>query len=175
PEVGRGGGKDFTKATREVGVVVFREENNGNLVYMTQTGEVAVVPAKMYEQSTKTGPNWQHGMELAVRKEGEKEFTKDTKRYGIEVFKDEPTGNLIYIGETGTIAVVPAKLAKYTPDGKAKAPERKHAMELSARKAGEAEFTAKTKKYGIEVYTDENNGNLIYITETGDFSVVPKE
>jgi hypothetical protein len=173
--VRKAGEKDFNKDTRKFGVEVFLDENNGNLVYITQTGEIAVVPGKLSEQTTKTGPNWQHGMELAVRKEGEKEFTKDTKRYGIEVFKDEPTGNLIYIGETGNICVVPAKLAKYTPDGKAKAPEWKQAMELSARKAGEAEFTAKTKKYGVEVYSDENNGNLIYITETGDFSVVPKE
>jgi hypothetical protein len=173
-KVRKAGEKDFNKDTKVLGLEVFKDENNGNLVYITEKGEIAVVPGKLSGEGTKTGPAWQHGMELAVRKEGEKEFTKDTKRYGIEVFKDESTGNLIYVGETGTISVIPAKQAKYT-SGKPKGPEWQHAMELSARKASETDFSAKTKKYGVEVYTDENNGNLIYISETGDVSVVPKE
>jgi hypothetical protein len=53
-------------------------------------------------------PVWRHGIELRVRKSGETEFGKDTKRYGIEVFQDENNGNLIYLSETGSIAVVPA-------------------------------------------------------------------
>jgi hypothetical protein len=58
-------------------------------------------------------------------------------------------------------------------DTKAKAPEWKHGMELRVRKAGEADFNAATKKYGIEVFRDENNGNLIYISQTGSIAVVP--
>lgn len=54
-------------------------------------------------------PKWQHGLEFRVRKAGELDFTKDTKRYGIEVFKDENNGNLVYISETGDIAVLPGK------------------------------------------------------------------
>jgi len=54
-------------------------------------------------------PEWRHGMELRVRKAGEADFNKDTKKYGIEVFRDENTGNLVYISETGSIAVVPGK------------------------------------------------------------------
>lgn len=34
---------------------------------------------------------------------------KETKKYGIEVYKDEENGNLIYISEIRSIAVVPAK------------------------------------------------------------------
>ena len=48
-------------------------------------------------------------LELRVRKASEADFTKDTEKYGIEVFKDENTGNLVYISESGSIAVVPAK------------------------------------------------------------------
>jgi hypothetical protein len=59
-------------------------------------------------QETK-GPKWLHGLDLRARKGGEKDFTKDTRTYGIEVFRDENTGNLVYISETGSIAVVPAK------------------------------------------------------------------
>jgi len=59
-------------------------------------------------QETKA-PRWLHAMELKARKAGEASFTKETKKYGVEVFRDENTGNLIYISETGSIAVVPAK------------------------------------------------------------------
>jgi hypothetical protein len=171
-KVRKAGEKDFTKDTKKFGVEVFKDENNGNWVYVTETGAFAVVPGKLAGDATGKNPAWKHGMELAVRKAGEKEFTKDTKRFGIEVFLDENNGNLIYIGETGEIAVVPGKLARPTPTP-AKGPDWKRAMELSARKAGEAEFTKATKRYGVEVYGDENNGNLIYISETGDLSVLP--
>ena len=52
-------------------------------------------------------PVWRHGMELKVRKSGEADFGRDTKKIGIEVFQDENNGNLIYLTETGSIAVVP--------------------------------------------------------------------
>ncbi len=51
-------------------------------------------------------PKWSHGMSLRVRKGNEDDFSKDTKRYGIEVFADAENGNLIYISESGSIAVV---------------------------------------------------------------------
>ena len=54
-------------------------------------------------------PAWLHGMKIRVRKADEADWSKDTKGYGIEVFKDENNGNLIYISETGSIAVVPGK------------------------------------------------------------------
>ncbi len=55
------------------------------------------------------GPKWLHGLDLKVRQGGQTDFTKETKKIGVEVFKDENTNNLIYISETGSIAVVPAK------------------------------------------------------------------
>lgn len=54
------------------------------------------------------GPRWLHGLDLRVRRGGEADFTKDTKKYGVEVFRDENNDNLIYLSETGSIAVVPA-------------------------------------------------------------------
>jgi hypothetical protein len=59
------------------------------------------------EEKVKT-PLFKYGMEVSVRKSGEIEFTKSTRKYGIEVFQDENNGNLIYLSETGSIAVVPA-------------------------------------------------------------------
>jgi hypothetical protein len=58
-------------------------------------------------------------------------------------------------------------------DDKGKVPAWRHGMELRVRKSGEAEFKRETPKFGIEVYQDENNGNLIYLTETGSIAVVP--
>ncbi len=61
-------------------------------------------------QDTKS-PKWLHGLDLRVRKAGHPNFDDSPKtlKYGIEVFKDENNGNLIYISETGAIAVVPGK------------------------------------------------------------------
>jgi hypothetical protein len=54
-------------------------------------------------------PHWMYGLGLKVRKGSEAEFTKQTGKIGVEVFKDQNNNNLIYISETGSIAVVPAK------------------------------------------------------------------
>jgi hypothetical protein len=53
-------------------------------------------------------PTWLHGMNIKARNSSETSFDK-ARTYGIEVFKDENNGNLIYISETGSIAVLPAK------------------------------------------------------------------
>jgi hypothetical protein len=67
------------------------------------------LPFVVAQESKAKAPEWRHGMELRVRKAGEPDFNKDTKKYGIEVFRDENNGNWIYISETGSIAVVPGK------------------------------------------------------------------
>ena len=63
----------------------------------------------VHAQDATKGPKWTHAHELRVRKAGEKDFTKDTKSFSVEVFRDENNGNLMYITETGSIAVVPGK------------------------------------------------------------------
>lgn len=63
----------------------------------------------VHAQAKTKDPSWMYGLNLKARKSTEDDFTKDTKKYGIEVFKDENNGNLIYISETGSIAVVPVK------------------------------------------------------------------
>jgi hypothetical protein len=54
------------------------------------------------------GPTWSHSFDLKARPYREEDWDK-AKKYGIEVFKDEKTGNLIYISETGSISVVAGK------------------------------------------------------------------
>jgi hypothetical protein len=166
--VRKAGESKFTKDTKKFGVEVFRDENNGNLIYICETGNYAVVPNGTPGATPNAkAPDWKHGMEVSVRKAGEKDFNKDTKKYGIEVFLDTNNGNLVYISETGSIAVV----SGVNTMGE-KAPDWTHGMELAVRKAGEQEFTAMTKKYGVEVFRDANNGNLIYIADTGNIAVL---
>jgi hypothetical protein len=61
------------------------------------------------QETTAKKPDWLYGLMCRARKGDEADFKPDTKKYGIEVFKDTNNGNLIYITETGAIAVVPAK------------------------------------------------------------------
>lgn len=70
---------------------------------------VQFLPRVAAQESDVKKPKWQHGLSLMVRKADELNFGKDTKKVGIEVFRDENNGNLIYISELGSIAVVPGK------------------------------------------------------------------
>jgi hypothetical protein len=175
-KVRKAGEAKFTKDTRKIGIEVFKDPNNDNLVYLSETGGFAVVPAALAnvdkDIAKAKDPEFQHGLELAVRKQGEAKVTKATTRFGVEVYFDLNTGNLIYLCETGALAVVPAKVVTKTPEGTAKSPVLTHAFELSARKAGEEKFTKDTKHFGVEVYRDENNGATLYLSETGDLSVL---
>ena len=56
---------------------------------------------------TSGDPKWSHAFNLTVRAADEPKVTDSTARYGIEVFRDTTNGNLIYITDTGSIAVVP--------------------------------------------------------------------
>jgi hypothetical protein len=72
-------------------------------------GAAVALPLVQAQQPAPKPPEWTHGMELKVRKAGEANFDNNTKKYGIEVFKDLNNGNLVYISESGSIAVVPGK------------------------------------------------------------------
>ncbi len=61
-----------------------------------------------FGQAAPKPPVWKHGLDLKARKGGETEF-KEARKFGVEVFLDENNGNLVYISETGSIAVVPGK------------------------------------------------------------------
>src|SRR5262249_3295846 len=162
---------DFTDKTQKFGVEVFKDEAGGALIYVSETGAIAAVPAGQIAGGTELKrPTWTHGLGLPVRKAGEKDFTDATRKWGIEVFKDEKAGNLIYIAENGNLAIVPA--GAFTPPVETKAPQRLRAAEVRVRRAGEGNFAEMTRKWGIEVYRDENTGNTIFITEAGALAVL---
>jgi hypothetical protein len=67
------------------------------------------VPSLYAQPAAIKAPKWLHGMSLKVRTGNEADFSPTTKKFGLEVFRDENNGNLIYVSETGTIAVVQLK------------------------------------------------------------------
>jgi hypothetical protein len=164
---------DFKKATL-YGVEVFRDENTGNLIYISQTGNVAVAPpAKnvVAENDNPKKPTWLHALELKARPAGEDDFAKG-EVFGVEVFKDENADTLIYLSHTGSIAVIPAKGNTAAAKEKVKKPKWTHALDLKYRKGGQVDFDDK-QQYGVEIFKDENAGNLVYISQTGAIAVVP--
>jgi hypothetical protein len=159
------------EGAKKFGLEVYRDENTGGLIYITETGSVAAVPAGPGSADVQKAQGWKpsHGLILRVRKSDEPDFTDKTRRLPIEVIVDETTGNLLYVSETGSIAAAP-------PGGKAgevTRPTWLRAMNLKARKAGETDF-AKATKYGVEVFQDNRTGNLVFVSETGSIAVLPK-
>ena len=110
------------------------------------------------------------GLELRVRKADEADFTPATKKLGVEVFRDDNSGALLYISETGSVAAAPAPADVKSGQGVA----WKHAMTLKARPGGVNEFE-KANKYGVEVFQDNNTGHLVYASETGSIAVLPRK
>jgi len=98
---------DFTDKTQRFGVEVFKDENSNALIYITETGAIAAVPAPA-EVKVKQGVEWKQAMSLKARPGGVAEFAKANK-FGVEVFLDKNTGNTVFISDIGGIAVLPAK------------------------------------------------------------------
>src|SRR5262245_6580820 len=83
-----------------------------------------------------TAPESKYAMDLRARKSTEPEFTKDTKKFGVEVYTDGPSTDGIHICEVGALSVVNSKLFKVA-DGKVKEPLWQHGLTLNVRPAGE--------------------------------------
>lgn len=164
------GETDFAKA-RVYSLEIFRDPNSQHWLLLTEKGKLAVTPVQGVPGQLQE-PLWLYSMDLRCRKAGQKEWTKDTPSFGIEVYREQKTGNLIYLSETGALAVVPSK-APATPPAEAKAPQWLHGLDLHVRKFGEKFFAPTTPKVGVEIFRDAFNGNLILLTETGNLAVVP--
>ena len=162
----------FSDKTPKFSSEVFKDVNTDNLVYISQKGSIAVTPGAGISAPDKIkDPVWFHGLEVKVRKVGEKEFGDRTKKVSLEVYKDENTNRLFYITDAGRIAVVPAGSA--TKPEEVKPPTWFHAFEVKVRKADEKQFSKDTRMYSVEVYKDDNANMLLYVSETGDIAVVP--
>jgi hypothetical protein len=80
----------------------------GLICFLTGALTMQLPFVRAQDEKAIKAPVWKHGMEIRVRKSGENEFSKDSKKVGIEVYQDENNGNLIYLSDAGSIAVVPA-------------------------------------------------------------------
>jgi hypothetical protein len=170
----RKGGEKEWKNPIKVGVEIYRDENTGNLIYVTDTGAIAVVADKGGEapKGDVKAPAWLHGLDLVIRKQDEATFTNDTRRFGVEVFRDEQNGNIIYICESGAIAVVPGGEKLTAPTANVKEPAWSHGWNVKARKYGEKDFSNRTTVFGGEVFRDDNTGTIIALSETGAISAI---
>jgi predicted small secreted protein len=107
PQIRKADEREFTASTRIIPIEVFQDPNSGSLIYLSELGYIATV-ASPTDIKNAQGLTWSHAMSLKVRKGGEKEFASAAK-YGIEVYIDKNTGNVVYLCETGSIAVIPRK------------------------------------------------------------------
>jgi hypothetical protein len=168
--VRKGDEQTFTKDTTKFGVEVFKDVASGKLLYVCEKGTATFSDAT--QSATDKGPVWHHALMVKVRGPTEDTFSKDTKKFGIEAFKDENTGGLIYVSETGSVATAAAPPKPPAPD-RVRAPTALYGLTLRVRKADEPDFTKDTKKYGVEVFRDENTGGLIYVSEAGAVATAP--
>ena len=165
-------GEDKFDTAKAFGIEAYKDNNTGGMVYVTEAGMLATakaVPDKAPDTKDVKKPKPLYGLEAKVRKFDELEFA-NAQKFGIEVFKDENTGTLLYISETGSIAAVP-------PPAEVKSGQKLvwlHAFTLKARPGGEADF-AKARKYGVEVFSDRHTGYLVYVNEAGNIAVLPKK
>jgi hypothetical protein len=109
-------------------------------------------------------------LELKVRRHDEAQFSDGSWKFGLEIFRDENNGNLIYISDTGALAVLPPAAINLSRE--ARSPRWLYGLELKVRPDGAGEFTDATPKLSLEVFRDENTGNLIYIDEKGAIGAV---
>jgi hypothetical protein len=174
--VRKGGVKDWKDAAK-FGVEVYRDGNTGNLIFICETGAVAITPETVPVAEPKgeaKAPDWLHGLDLSCRRHDEKAFTKETRKFGVEVFNDTTTGQLIFISETGALTVAPAGKDLKAPTVNVKEPRWTHGLNAKARKYGEKDFSERTRVYGAEVFQDDNVGVTLFVCETGAISAAPK-
>lgn len=172
----KGGQKEWDKDTAIYGLEVYQDLNNSNLIYITNTGNISVVPwAEEISKSEGKNPDWLHGQDLQSRKYKEANFTDKTKKYGVEIFRDGNNSNLIFLAETGHIAVARGDKDVKAPTPKPKDAKFLHGLDLSCRNAGQENFTPDTPTFAIEIY-DESNANVtLYLSQTGALSAVNKK
>src|SRR5206468_1729430 len=95
---------------------------------------------------------WTHAFDLAARRFGEKEFSKDTQVNALEIFKDVNTDNWVFITEKGLVAAAPVRFKTVSSN---KPPRWVHSVDLNVRRGGVKEWKD-ALKVGIEVYYDGN-------------------
>ena len=97
---------EFSPKSKPMAVEVFEDPNTNVMIYVSETGFIATAPVKKLVDMR--GVDLVKGLNLKARKAGEDDDSKAAK-FGVEVFRDNRTGYLIFITETGSISVLASK------------------------------------------------------------------
>jgi hypothetical protein len=162
--------KDFTRETQTLPADVLLDRKTQRLFYVGEESKtLAVVPSARGGERPKAGPaKWLYRLVLPVRGWEDTDFAEQTPKVSVEVYRDENTGNRVYVSHTGFLAVLPPGKA---PAGKPAQPPRAiHRLKLKVR-YGEFEF--KYHRYNVEVYRDDNSATLLYVAANGALAVIP--
>ncbi len=165
----REGDKTDWVGAPKIGIEVFQDDPTNAIVAISETGALAVSKAGPVGENKKC--EWKAAHGLSTRKADEPEFTQKTKKFGVEMFRDNGSNQLLYVSETGAIGFSPIPAGLVTDKG----PKWHHALVPKVR-APEQDSFDNAKKFGMEVFKDENTGspgNLIYITEVGSIATAP--
>ncbi|MBX9580876.1 MAG: hypothetical protein K2X87_11260 [Gemmataceae bacterium] len=162
------GEPEVTQGTKAWGVELFRDLGTNRLLYVTEAGAVASAPVPAALAADR-GPARLYGVNLRVRAPGEEGFDK-AKKFGVDVFRDDNTGGLVYAAETGSIAAAPVP-AVPAPKQVA-APRSAYGLDLLVRAADQTGFD-QAKPVPVEVYEDPNANALVYVSGSGSVAVAP--
>jgi hypothetical protein len=163
--------KDFTRETQTLPADVLLDRKTQRRFYVGEEGKtLAVVPSARGGERPKAGPaKWLYRLELPVRGWDDADFAEQTPKVSVEVYRDENTGNRVYVSHTGFLAVLPAGKA---PAGKPLQPPRAlYRLKLKVRPYAEVEL--KYHHYNVEVYRDDNAAALLYVAANGALAVIP--
>ncbi len=161
---------DFGPTTAAFEVDCATDPATGGLIYTTAAGRLAAATAPTGPAPDESKPPVAlYGLTVRARQPGEAAFGPTTKAFGVEVFRDENTGGLLYVSETGSIAAAPAA-AKPGPDGVVWT----HALAVRVRPAGTSDFKDAASVH-VEAYRDSHTGHTLYVTDAGAIAVLAKK
>ncbi len=163
-KVRKAGEADFRKA-QKITIEIIQDVATSNLIFLSSTGLIAVVPGGGLGKTESGDPDWKNALEVKVRRPDQK-LPGLEKKLGIEVFREEFTGNLIYISETGHLAVI-RRLPVAGPKKDFVAVPL-HGLELVIRTDG-----TETRKASVEAVRDDENQVVVYVSETGGLALLP--
>jgi hypothetical protein len=158
----------FSKDTQKFSVEGYLDTATGKALYISNQKSIAFGNVNK-DQKAEGAPAFHHGLTLKVRGLKDTDFSK-ARAFGTEASKLGSTGDLVYITETGAIAI--SKAPSQEPGDNPKKPKFLHGLTLQSRKADEGDFTANTRTYSVEVLSDANSGATVYLCETGSLAAV---
>ena len=89
----------------------------------------------------------------------------------VDAFLDKNAGNLMYVSETGGLAVVPCKKDLPAPSRRSPRATATYSFDLKVRKASALDWE-QVASHEAAVFRDTVTGCLIYLSETGAVAAV---